>query len=260
MARFHLSKYYLDCVTDDGAGCIAYVARLHWGPLRLRYAALLEWPAGGQVRERHAFGRVAPPQAEGDVLHWSCARLAVRAHWHGAEALPAATLFDGPAGRIDWQVLAPRARARLERTGQPALEGWGYGERLDMTVKPWHLPFDTLSWGRFHSPADALVWIAWDGETTLRHIIHNGELLDEAEVAERSLHFGGDRELLLAHTFTLRDAPVAAALERLPRVLRRVPPTFLAAREVKWLSQARLSNRRVPPASGWALHEWVRFR
>ena len=38
---FRLSKWYMDCVAPDGTAVLAYWARLTWGLLRLRYAAVL---------------------------------------------------------------------------------------------------------------------------------------------------------------------------------------------------------------------------
>jgi hypothetical protein len=257
--RFRLWKYYLDCVSEDGAVCIGYVARLRWGPLSVGYCALLECDADGTRRERHSYVRVPEPVVSSSEVEWLCEPLGVRGRWSNATVRHEATLLDGEAGRVHWQVLAPRSPASIERPAGP-LTGLGYVERLELSIEPWRLPFETLHWGRFHSDADVLIWIGWDGDVRLRHILHNSELLTDARFGERVLHFEPGRELQLLDTRTVREAPVLAALDRLPRALRRVPPSFMAAREVKWLSQARLSNGDRSPANGWALHERVQFR
>ncbi|HYF95417.1 MAG TPA: hypothetical protein VD969_24665 [Symbiobacteriaceae bacterium] len=46
MSGFHLSKWYLDCVAEDGSALIGYRARLRWRSLALEYAAALVAPAG----------------------------------------------------------------------------------------------------------------------------------------------------------------------------------------------------------------------
>ena len=257
---FRLWKYYLDCVSADGDVCIAYVAGLRWGPLAVRYAALLESGADGARRERHTYARVPEPVVSAQGIEWRCEPLGVAATWRDAMPAHRATLLDGASGRISWELLAPRATARIERPAGAAVAGWGYAERLELTIEPWRLPFDTLYWGRFHSATDALVWIGWEGDVRLRHIVHNGELLREASFEERTLRFEPGRELHLDDTRMLHDAPVIAAVDRLPRVLRRVPPSFMAAREVKWLSQARLLAGNRAPVHGWALHETVTVR
>lgn len=257
--RFRLWKYYLDCVGDDGAVRIGYVGGLRWGPLSVHYAALLECDARG-ARERRTYQRVPEPTADGGGISWECQPLGVSGTWREGTPAHEARLLDGPAGSIDWRVLAPRARGRIEAGPGAPVAGWGYVERLELDIEPWRLPLDTLYWGRFHSPTDVLVWIGWEGEVRLRHILHNGALLAGGSFGGPLLQFQPDIELSLTETRTIRDAPVIAALDRLPRVLRRVPPAFLAAREVKWLSRARLSSPHRAPASGWALHERVQFR
>jgi len=259
-AAFHLRKYYLDCIGPDGSVVIGYVARLRWGPLSLSYAALLECAADGTRRERHTWSRVPEPVVTGRGLSWECDALGVRGSWQDPTDELDAVLPDEHSGFVQWRVLAPRAVARLEQAGLPPLLGYGYVERLELVLEPWRLPFDTLHWGRFHSEHDVLVWIGWDGEVPLRHCTHNGELLSGASFGERVLSFEPGRELRLTSSRTVHDAPVVAAIGGLPRVLRRVPPSFMAAREVKWVSEARLSTTGRPPAAGWALHERVQFR
>lgn len=256
--KFRLWKYYLDCVSPAGDVCIGYVGSLHWGPLRIRYCALLECDASGERRERHRYVRASAPQTAGTAIEWKCEPLGVQGRWCDATSWPEATLLDSACGQVRWQVLAARSPAAIERPSG-RLAGLGYVERLELTIEPWRLPFRTLHWGRFHSELDALVWIGWDGEVRLRHCLHNGELLTDASFSEESVHLDDGRELLLVDHRTVHDAPVIAALDRLPGVLRRVPPSFMAAKEVKWLSQARLSSPGRMPASGWAVHERVQL-
>lgn len=257
---FRLWKYYLDCVGADGTVCIGYVGGLNWGPISLHYAALLECAADGTQRERHTYRRVPEPISSGAGIDWECETLGVSASWRELAPAHEATLLDDAAGRISWRVLSPRGRARITRPAGPPVEGWGYVERLELDIEPWHLPVDTLYWGRFHSEADVLVWIGWEGAVRLRHVLHNGELLGDASFGDGVFGFEPGLELRLMTTRSIHDAPVIAPVGQLPRLLRRVPPSFLTAREVKWLSRASLSSGSRPPTSGWALHERVQFR
>jgi len=257
---FRLWKYYLDVVGENGDVGIGYVAGLRWGPLALRYAALLESAADGTSRERQTWARVPEPAVGSYGIDWRCEPLGLTGSWTEPVGAHEALLLDDGRGTVRWQVLAARAAVRLERTGQPTLAGWGYAERLELNIEPWRLPIDTLFWGRFHAATDTLVWIGWEGDAPLRHVLHNGELLADATFGKRALRFEPGRELALLETRTLRAAPVVAAMSRLPQVLQRVPPSFLTAREEKWLSLARLSSPHRPPVTGWALHERVRWR
>lgn len=254
---FRLDKYYLDCIDPDGAACIAYAARLEWGPAALQYAAVLECAADGTRRERHCWRGIAPPVVSDDEIRWQCDALAVRGTWLRTAPPIEATLHERGRERITWHNLAPRARAEV-RCGDACYAGTGYAERLVMTVKPWRLPFDTLRWGRWHGGEDTVVWIAWDGATRKRVVYCNGEPSEDATFEDERIVFGA-RVLSLHDTRTIHDAPITAAIADLPALLRRVPLSFAQAREVKWVSRG-CSRAGAHASNGWALHEVVRLR
>ena len=56
MAVFHLSKWYLDCVTGSGNASIAYVGDLSWGPAHLHYSSLLR-SVGNSVTQHNSLRR-----------------------------------------------------------------------------------------------------------------------------------------------------------------------------------------------------------
>lgn len=257
--RFHLLKYYLDCVAPDGSAFIAYAARLRWGPLFLHYTAVHESDARGRRRDRHSWSRAPAPVATGGGFGWRCPGLGISAAWRDATPGYEVSLLADGAARVEWRVLAPRAAATIEGP-DGGVEGPGYIERLELTLEPWLLPLDTLHWGRFHSGAGTLVWLGWDGEHPLRDVRYDGRVLPDAGFVSDGLELGSEGELRFTDSQVLRDAPVVAAVAKLPRVLRLLPPAFMKAREVKWLSRARLSLAGLPPESGWALHEQVGLR
>jgi hypothetical protein len=67
---FVLSKYYLDCVSDDGDVFIAYAAEVRWHALALSYTAVLVRRAT-EERKRVARGALshAGREHEGWVIH-----------------------------------------------------------------------------------------------------------------------------------------------------------------------------------------------
>src|SRR5512133_2608380 len=134
--RFRLRKYYLDCVGEDGSACVAYAARLHWGPLALSYAALLHRDVAGYRTERHVFGGASSP-ALGATLAWQCPRLGVRGSWVPDAPGCQRTLLRTAHGHIQWEALAPRARAEVQLAGGQVIRGRGYVERLELTLEPW---------------------------------------------------------------------------------------------------------------------------
>lgn len=262
---FRLTKYYLDCITASGAAYIGYSARLRWGLIDVSYAALLESDESGSGRERQAFTGATDVEARGGTIAWACPKLGVAGRWEATAPPEDACLLDTGHSRIDWAGLAPRAACELRLDGGTPVTGTGYVERLDLTVLPWRLPFDTLHWGRYHGQDDVLYWIAWDGETRLRHARLDGRPLGAAEFAADAIRFGAaaaggdDVVLRFLQTRTLRRAPIVTSLESLPALLRRVPSRFHSAEEEKWVSRACLSAQG-RKSSGWALHEQVRLR
>ena len=161
--RFHLSKWYLDCVTDDGTTAILYWARLRWGILRIHYGAVLTHAPSHAPGDRHTLHPGDPPITDPDgSVRWSCPRLRVSGTWRRAATPAEQTLLDDDTGRIEWSGVCPRADAVLDIDGR-AIRGLGYVERLTSTVPPGRLPFDELRWGRFLTPSEAVTWISWRG-------------------------------------------------------------------------------------------------
>jgi hypothetical protein len=86
MDAFRLSKWYLDCVADDGSALIEYWARLSWHALALEYAALLVAPAGAVPRQFHTLHSPLPPALAGSECTWRCEPLHVEGRWESAAA------------------------------------------------------------------------------------------------------------------------------------------------------------------------------
>ncbi|NIR43875.1 MAG: hypothetical protein GWN99_07855 [Gemmatimonadetes bacterium] len=258
---FLLSKWYCDCVSDEGNAFVGYWARMRWGPLSIPYAAVLDKPRNRAAREQCVLRSCPPPTLRGDELRWDCRRLGVRARWR--DHLPAISrvLLETAAGSITWRCHVPRARARIELAGAGQLSGLGYAELLTLSLKPWRLPFRQLRWGRFLSTEDALTWIEWDGEAPRQWVFHNGVELSGATVQSESVELPGDRGVLeLRESVALREGRLAAtALRPVPAAFLWLPAGIRKAHEVKWLARGTLTTgTRSSP--GWAIHEVVRLR
>jgi hypothetical protein len=191
------------------------------GNAAIAYSATLRW---GVLRLRYRTIAVNGAERRCSELEW---RESVSME---ASAPPIQRrLFESADGIVDWTCEMPRATTRI---GEVC--GDGYAEVLHMTVPPWKLPIDELRWGRFHGQGAWAVWIEWKGAMPQRWVFG-----DEGDVQFDDGRVLTDRRI--------GDAvPLLAWL--LPRRIRR-------AREQKWCSRARLGG-----ASGWAIHEVVRFR
>jgi len=258
---FYLSKWYCDCVSDDGDAFIGYWARMRWGPVAIAYAATLYKPAGDAIRERYSIRRCAAPTLTEDELLWECERLGLRAAWRLQVPAIERRLLDTAEGAVTWRCHVPSARARIDLAGVGQMSGLGYAEQLDLSIKPWRLPFDELYWGRFLSPEDTVVWIEWQGEEPRRWIFHNDVELPGSSLGARCLELEGDRGIVeLEDGCVLREGRLAStATGGLPGAALWLPGRIRHAHETKWLSRGSL-NTATRSSSGWAIHEVVRMR
>lgn len=233
---FHLSKWYLDCVSDEGEVFLAYRAALRWRALRIHYASVLG---------RDASLRKSPSPVEGaGVLEWRAPSLEVEGRWERLDPPIRRTLAEG----VEWDCVQPRARAEV-RVGRRLFRGLGYAEHLTLAIPPWLLPLDELRWGRFLSPTDGLVWIDWRGPQNRQLVFHNGVSLDSLPGLD------------LEDGLVLRDGSLAeTVLSVIPKFERLFPSRILRLRESKWRSRGILRRAGAPDARGWAIHEVVRWR
>jgi hypothetical protein len=258
---FSLSKWYCDCVSDEGAAVIGYWARMRWGPLSLPYAATLHKPVGEHPRERYMMRRCAAPTIEDDELRWDCERLGLRGVWTAGMPAIERVLLETAEGSITWHCNTPCGRARIDLAGAGQVSGLGYAERLSVSVRPWRLPFEELRWGRFLSADDAVTWIEWRGRESRRWVFHNGRELEGATVGAERIELPVD-----SGTIELRDAVVlregrlvSTALRAIPAAGLWLPGGIKNASETKWLARGTLTTG-TRCSSGWAIHEIVRLR
>jgi hypothetical protein len=250
MAGFELSKWYLDCVTDCGDASIAYTGMLHWGPVRLHYASLLESTAGC-VRTAHSLRPQAEPIVDHCSLRWRA--LKIDAEWQAGAAGVRETIFASAAGSVEWHCLMPRADARIN-----SRSGLGYAEHLNMTIAPWKLPIRTLRWGRFATPSDWIVWIDWLGEFTRRIVYRNGQMAATTLLDDGEIEFRDGARLLMDRSLVLREGPLGATvLSVIPGVRDTFPARLLRINECKWRSRARFERPGASPVEAWAIHERV---
>jgi len=256
MAGFHLSKWYLDYVTDQGDVEIAYTGKVHWGPARLHYSSVLE-AVDGRVRERHSLRPQRPPELKNSMVMWPSKALHIDSRWEATAPPVRETIFRSTKGSIEWNCLMPLARAiARERSGL------GYVEHLEMTIPPWELPIRTLRWGRFTSASDYVIWIDWQGESSRRIVYVNGEIIPCATIEDDRLEAEDGIRLLMDRSLVLRDGPLGTtALSAVPGIRRMFPARLLQTNECKWRSRSRLERKGKNPVEGWAIHEivsWVR--
>lgn len=257
MARFSLTKWYLDCITDTGAAAIAYVAQLAWGSVVMRYASVLTCDTAGTVRQRTTLRDVEMPEVDGDRISWSSRPLGVGGVWIARKPAIERRLLETAEGAVEWRCLQPLAQVEIGiENGK--LVGAGYAERLELSIAPWSLPIETLRWGRAVFADRAIVWIDWRGERNLHHVFDDGH--------DTSVSFDGDHALRsgtwtlnMREPTVLRQGPIiGTALARIPGVDKLFPVRALWIDERKWLSACEL-REGTSTLCGRAIHEVVRW-
>jgi hypothetical protein len=164
--RFRLTKWYLDCVSEEGDAAIIYAAALQWRDLRLQYASLL-CRQSGEVKSRATLRSCLPSANSDGEIKVDAPALDIQGTWTALDPPLQQTLLQSPQGDVHWDCRQPKSRARVNVCGHE-VEGLGYAECLTMTIPPWRLPMRQLQWGRFISPTDAIIWIDWMGTHTGR--------------------------------------------------------------------------------------------
>jgi hypothetical protein len=257
---FRLVKWYLDAVSGDGEVFVGYHARLAFRGLVLRYASLLLSPPHGPAKAATTLARAPAPVADAVGVRWAVPRLGFAGAWQPQVPAVERRLLESPEGFVDWSCTAPAAHVRLDLGTGRTLEGWGYAEVLETTVRPWRLPIHELRWGRFVAKGAALVWIDWKGPRALSFAALDGVACEVASVGDSRVALAGSRGTLeLREPRVLREGPLArTALARIPLLRERLPVKILQTHETKWLSCGTLDaggERRL----GWVVHEVVRW-
>ncbi|MFI5311418.1 MAG: hypothetical protein ACHQQ3_09310 [Gemmatimonadales bacterium] len=259
--RFDLVKWYADCTTAAGDALILYSAELRWRGPPIRYTSLLTHRDGGPAKTRFSLRKEPAPVVSEGSVGWRSAAWRAEGQWREAGPELHELLFDSPGGRLEWSCIAPRATAHARVGDTAPLRGWGYVERLRLTVPPWRLPIRRLRWGRFINETDSLVWIDWSGPYTRRVVYDNGEAATARTIGDRELVLGDGRTTLgLDPVAVLRDGALGTtALSVLPDLHRIFPSALLDVRECKWLSRATLRRPGRPDSIGMAIHEVVEW-
>ena len=251
----HVEKWYLDCVTADGAGVIYYAARIGVGPVAVRCSETLHWRAGDPAAVNRTVLGGQLPTATSAGIAWRSRALDAHGRWAPlGSGVPTTILHEEAAGRIEWTCFCPSGPAAVSIGGEPR-EGLGYVERLVITLPPARLPIRELRWGRFIAARHSCVWIRWRGPPERSWCFHNSRAVDAAMPELHQLSWGGYR-LRLAPGATLRSGRIADTAFKHNGLLRRlVPAAVRDIAETKWCSRGVLTDVDGREHAGWAIHE-----
>ena len=184
--KFFLSKWYFDCVSDDGEAFIGYSAEMRWRTLSIDYTSTLHYRRNRKVRAATSLRKIGPPRVEDSYLQWGSNHLGVIGKWIPITQPIERTLVESEAGNIEWNCLQPNAKAEIA-VDNYRIEGSGYVDHVTMTIPPWQLPFDQLRWGRFHANSDSMVWLDLQGGNEINLAFYNGAPVDSLVIDAHGL-------------------------------------------------------------------------
>lgn len=255
-SAFSLDKWYLDCVTDSGEAVILYCADLRWRSLHVSLISLLMGSENG-VETQSSVSRFELHERS-DWIEASFPRFRVHGIWQAEAASVEHTIYEQPNGSVHWKCQQPLSRVNLNIGGRE-LSGFGYAERLTLTLPPWKLPMRTLRWGRFVAPGNSLVWIDWEGPVSVRVAVHNGQAA-ELKLVTESVVETSTATLRIDPGLTLRSGRLGETiLPGIPAAAALLPRSLASIEECKWRSWAELiADGR--SSYGWAIHEVVDWK
>jgi hypothetical protein len=256
--KFFLSKWYFDCVSDDGEAFIGYTAEMRWRTFSIDYSSTLHYRPNGKIRSATSLRKIAPPRVEDSYVQWNSRHLGVIGKWIPITEPIERTLVETEAGSIEWNCLQPNAKAEIA-VDNNRIEGSGYVDHVTITIPPWQLPFDQLRWGRFHANSDAIVWLDCQGGNEINLAFHNSAPIENWVIDAHSLRTR-DVSLELETGDVLREGPLLrTALAKVPGIDKVFPDSILHTYECKRLSRGMLRTSPMTAQPGWAIHEAVCF-
>ena len=260
-STFFLSKWYLDCIADNGDTVVGYAASLRWRALSLEYSSILVKRSGGKIQTKTTLHTGVQPTEAVDCVQWNCPSLTVGGIWQALQRPIARTIFPSSTTPLQWLCVQPRSWAEVDCGDLGMFSGYGYVDHIEMTAKPWQLPLEELRWGRFLSASDSIVWMDFRGPSPESIVFLNGNLCRNMQVSDTEIILV-DEDLCLTfeETQVLRDgALVSTALSETPGVNTLLPAKILQTRESKWRSRGVLRRRGAIKCTGWTIHEFVRW-
>ncbi len=262
---FHLTKWFLDFVGEDGSVLIGYAARLTWKGITVPYTNILWQRPGRPATQKTRYTRARMPVQDGRQLLWGDPRFRVSGIWEAAADPVAARLFESGQGFLDWHCLQPRSRVTLELDGSQ-YTGEGYAEVLHMTIPTWEIPMQELRWGHLLSPGHWGVWIEIREAAGARQWVWwDGKLQAGCRISDTELNLPGVGSLRLDCGSVLEaDKKIQQVVGKLVRYLpgfrKVIPRSFLMADACKWHSRARMDLGPKGELAGRAIHECVNFK
>lgn len=258
---FSLSKWYLDGIDPAGNVVLCYSAILKWHKLQVHYAGLLNATSSG-VTAANTFRSGEIPKFRDRITEWNSDKLQLKGTWHSIDTPIESRLIDSGTRKLHWHCLQPKASVELCVADKPLLKsGTGYVEKLEMSIKPWKLPFNEIRWGRYLSDTETVVWIWWRGKSHRNLCFYNGRPLQDAVITDDGVGLPNNMgQIVFKDSLILRSGrSMTGILNAVPLLRDKLPGRIANMYECKWRCRGvRLVKGQVEDV-GWTIHEVVRW-
>lgn len=261
---FHLNKWFLDFIGNNGETMIFYSAKLTWKGFSVHYASWIDYQPESGIKVNSHFLNVQVPEIKDNLITWNDETFKISGTWETKNDPIHARIFDSDDGFLDWNCFQPASSVQLNINNK-IIQGNGYVEQLILTTLPWHIPMNDLRWGRFHTQHDTMVWIELLEENKQQWLWLNGEKITNCSIednhissVEKNFSLKLDRGVTLESEKKIFQV-VQNLLSYLPGFNKFMPSKFLMADNHKWLSKGEFQKNGNPVTQGMAIHEWVNF-
>lgn len=262
---FHLEKWYLDIVTENGETMIFYAANLKWKKWNIPYTSWLSYNKETGATSKSRFSKVKLPQEKSDIISWSDHKFNISGTWKALSSSIKAQLFKSNEGELNWNCFQPRSKVSV-KINDEEINGFGYAEQLALSIFPWKIPMEELRWGRYSSKENYIVWIELiKGIEKKQWLWYNGVKYENLTISDHLIYIPNeDISLILKEKVILAEEKkilktVKILLSYLPGFNNPISNNFLNADEFKWLSHTTLMKNGKFVEQGWSIHEFVNF-
>jgi len=265
-SNFILSKWFLDCINEEGEAVIIYSAELCWNNIVVPYNSMLICHRDGTTSFKSRFTRKTKPLLSENMVSLTDNVFGIEGKWNKDHTALKTRIYDSEDGSLDWNCLQPRSDVFINILNRGTYNGLGYVEKLDLSIEPWKLNMNQLRWGRFNSSTDSVVWIELLSNNNKQWLWHNGYFISGAEISDKSVYIP-ETEMKISFTNTRVIETekkifnvVRSLISYFPGIKKSIPWSFLNAIETKLLSFGELKQNGKIRSKGWAIHEYVDFR
>lgn len=264
-AKFSVSKWFMDCVTEEGTCVIAYAAEMIKNGVVIPYKSLLVSEPGMVPMIKTKFKACEWPMVEGKMIKWADKSFGIQGRWKQEGVGLKSRLLDSEDGILDWYCYQSSSSVKICLDSGDELKGNGYVEHLFLTIQPWKLNIEKLRWGRFICKDINIVWIGFTGPNARRWVWCNGKEVIASRLDDDIIIIPDlDLKLKLESNRILEKGPkmlnvIKGIVGFITEFNKYVPDFFLKATETKWLSKGMLYKKKEVIHEGWVIHELVEF-